>query len=374
MSLASIPLSLYIHMPWCIKKCPYCDFNSHQIRQNDSEENYINALIEDAKNEATLIDQRPIHSVFVGGGTPSLISAKGYETLFNALNTIFTLPKDIEITLEANPSSVEANRFKDYRAIGINRLSMGVQSFDDNALKTLGRVHNSQDAKAAIQTAIAAGFDNFNIDIMHGLPKQTVPLALKDLETALSFSPTHLSWYQLTIEPNTLFYKTQPKLPDENTLFDIEKTGKEKLSNFNHYEISAFCQNNQYSRHNMNYWQFGDYLGIGAGACGKISFKDKIIRRQKKKAPNHYQNSPLFAKETLIAPKAMTFEFMLNALRLKQKIPLKLFEKRTLLNQNVLDEALKKPIAENLIEKNDNDFWVTPLGFQFLNDLQAMFL
>lgn len=369
-----IPLSLYIHMPWCIKKCPYCDFNSHAIKKDDNESDYINALITDLREEASLAENRTIESIFIGGGTPSLISAQGYETLFRAISKQLSLAENIEITLEANPGSVESARFKSYRELGINRLSIGVQSFNDAALKRLGRIHSSEQAKSAITTAIESGFDNFNLDIMHGLPEQSARDAEEDVKTALSFNPTHLSWYQLTIEPNTLFYKTNPTLPDEETLARIEKRGLLLLEDFRQYEVSAFCRDNRLSKHNLNYWTFGDYLAIGAGASGKVTTRSGITRRKKKTNPNHYMNAPTTATKTIIKQDEQLFEFMLNSLRLKQKVPLSLIQERTFVPWPKAEAAIQKAKETQMLDVDTQHFWVTPLGERYLNDLQSFFL
>lgn len=361
-------------MPWCIRKCPYCDFNSHALKAEDSESEYIKALINDLKEEAILSQGRPIQSIFIGGGTPSLISAEGYDTLFSAIQQELTLAPSAEITLEANPGSVESARFKSYHSLGINRLSIGVQSFNDEALKRLGRVHSSEQAKAAIETAIQAGFDNFNLDIMHGLPEQSLEAAKEDLTTALSFSPPHVSWYQLTIEPNTLFYKTKPVLPDEHTLAAIEQVGLNLLKDYQHYEISAFAKDAKCSAHNLNYWTFGDYLAIGAGACGKVTLNQQIIRRKKKTHPNHYMKAPTHASETKLKDEEQLFEFMLNTLRLKEKVPLALIDERTFVASSRIKTAFENACKTELFEFDQEHFWVTELGSRYLNDLQAFFL
>lgn len=373
--MVQTPLSLYIHTPWCIQKCPYCDFNSHKAPQTNQEDAYIDALIADLASHTEQLSQRQFQTIFIGGGTPSLLSAKAYQRLFAYLNDHFDLKPNIEITLEANPGTVDYERFESYRRIGINRLSMGIQSFNDKHLKKLGRIHSSLNAQTAIQSAIAAGFDNFNLDIMHGLPNQTIEEALEDIETALSFKPPHFSWYQLTIEPNTIFYKQQPKLPDDEVLLEIEAKGKAILKNYQHYEISAFCQPDKYCRHNENYWLFGDYLGIGAGAHSKITQSDGVYRFEKKRMPQDYLKSPeTNIQHRRIKPDELAFEFMLMVSRLKRPIPKELFETRTGLSVESIRPQLEKALSLKLISEFDKEITVTEHGFRFLNEFQAMFL
>ncbi len=280
-------LSLYIHMPWCVKKCPYCDFNSHALKGEIDEQSYIKALIDDLDSHQLPTDSRFL-SIFIGGGTPSLFSAQAYQRLFKHLQQNYSLHSDIEITLEANPGTIDFEKFQSYCDVGINRLSIGVQSFNDKHLQKLGRIHNSDHAKRAIDIAQQAGFKNFNLDLMHGLPNQTDLEAAQDLKTALSFKPPHLSWYQLTIEPNTVFYKQHPTLPNEQQLEAIENIGQHCLSDYQHYEISAFCLPEHQCQHNLNYWRFGDYLGIGAGAHSKLTQNSdtlEVSRFEKKRMP-----------------------------------------------------------------------------------------
>ena len=332
----SIPTSLYIHIPWCIRKCPYCDFNSHTSPERLPEESYIQALLADLDQDLTFFPiQTPLHSIFIGGGTPSLLSANAYASLFTGIQRRIPFAKNMEITLEANPGTIEHGLFSDYRAVGINRISLGVQSFHSAHLKRLGRIHDAGQAQQAIEQILAAGFTRMNLDLMYGLPEQTVEQALTDLQVALSYQPTHLSWYQLTIEPNTLFHKTQPTLPMEDSIAEMEQAGLSLLIQhaMHRYEISAFCQNEQWSEHNLNYWLFGDYLGIGAGAHGKITqdAPDQIYRTQKFRQPKDYldPNKTFIAAKQLIAKTDLPFEFMLNTTRLEQAIPYKLFTQRT---------------------------------------------
>ncbi|MBS0351298.1 MAG: radical SAM family heme chaperone HemW, partial [Proteobacteria bacterium] len=277
----TIPLSLYIHIPWCIRKCPYCDFNSHAVRNSIPEKQYIVKLLIDLQNHQAHWQDRPIHSIFIGGGTPSLLSAAAYKELFKGLSFHLEIPKDIEITLEANPGASDQERFSGFREAGINRLSIGIQSWNAEKLQTLGRIHDEQQAEQAVLMAKKAGFTNFNIDIMHGLPKQTLAEAMLDLERTIACEPTHISWYQLTIEPNTFFNRFPPALPEEETLFEIQQAGRRQLqlAGFNQYEISAYCRKDYFAQHNLNYWNFGDYIGIGAGAHSKVTLSEGVIWR-----------------------------------------------------------------------------------------------
>ena len=373
-----LPLSLYIHIPWCIRKCPYCDFNSHKSPETLPEQNYVQALIADLQADVSRFKAREIVSIFIGGGTPSLFSAQAYATLFAELKQILPFAQDIEITMEANPGSVEQQRFTDYRQLGINRLSLGIQSFNPVHLKALGRIHDEKQAHCAIGAARKAGFDNLNLDIMHGLPNQSVAQGLEDLATALSYQPEHLSWYQLTIEPNTVFYKENLPLPSEDEAYWLEEQGFIQLkdSGFTRYEISAFSKTNKQARHNLNYWLFGDYFGIGAGAHGKLTTPKGILRTRKHRQPKDYQNpdKPFLAGLELVEGDELVFEFMLNTTRLEQAIPLALFPAATGLELNNLLPKLKLAQSKNLISLTDTDWQVTALGRRYTNDLQALFL
>ena len=374
-----LPLSLYIHIPWCIQKCPYCDFNSHKSPEQLPEVDYIQALLTDLDNDLCLNASRSISSIFIGGGTPSLLSAKAYELLFNGLSKRLSIEKNIEITLEANPGTVDFVRFKDYRALGINRLSLGIQSFDKHQLKTLGRIHDDNDAHLAIQKARDAGFDNLNLDLMHGLPHQTINEGLIDLKTALSYAPEHLSWYQLTIEPNTIFHKTKPVLPTEDNAAELEEKGFRYLADhhYKRYEISAFCKDNKKSDHNLNYWLFGDYLGIGAGAHGKLTTYDeqKIVRTRKHRMPKEYLTNPKkIAGIDKLNESDCLFEFMLNTTRLEQPIPFELFRERTFLPLERLMPLLRAAETKKLLRLDNKHWQVTELGRRYTNDLQAIFL
>ena len=375
------PLSLYIHVPWCVRKCPYCDFNSHEAGSDIPETEYIQALLDDLDQDLHWVQGRPIESIFFGGGTPSLLSAQAYETLFTGLTEKLTFSPDIEITLEANPGTFEADKFKAYRQLGINRLSMGIQSFQPEHLKKLGRIHDRAQALAAIETAINAGFSNFNLDLMHGLPDQTPEQALNDLNTALSFQPPHLSWYQLTIEPNTEFYKRPPVLPEDDTLWDIQEQGQERLAQagLSQYEISAYSLPNKQARHNINYWRFGDYLGIGAGAHGKITTSGPqgltILRTRKTRLPKDYLNTEkrFLAGLDRIAPEDTALECMMNALRLHDGIPVSDFEARTGMTLSSIETPLGKARSLGLIEC-DTAIRASERGQQYLNELLALFL
>lgn len=375
-----LPTSLYIHIPWCIRKCPYCDFNSHKSPKTLAEENYINALLADFQTDLVSFPAREINTIFIGGGTPSLFSAEAYASLFAQLQQLVPFAENIEITLEANPGTVEQQRFNDYRQLGINRLSLGIQSFNAMHLKALGRIHNDKQTHAAIEAARQAGFDNINIDIMYGLPNQSVEQGLADLHTALAYQPEHLSWYQLTIEPNTVFYKQRPALPNEDEAGLLEEQGLAILAakGYQRYEISAFCKPERLAHHNLNYWLFGDYYGIGAGAHGKITSEnvEHVYRTRKQRQPNDYlhpEKTFLAAKEQL-STDSLLFEFMLNTTRLEQVIANTLFSERTGLPLSSLKPLLAKAEQKGLISVNDTSWQITPLGRRYTNDLQAIFL
>lgn len=388
-----ISLALYIHMPWCVKKCPYCDFNSHAVPQGafsvdgtlstDLEQEYLTALVADAKQQIDWAANRPLSSVFIGGGTPSLISAAGYQWLFEQLREFFVFTEDCEITLEANPGTLEHAPFVEYLNAGINRLSLGVQTFDDALLHTLGRVHGSEEARQAIQRAKADGFSRLNVDLMHGLPNQTVDQAILDLQTAIDCGASHISWYQLTIEPNTVFFRTQPVLPDEDRLANIQAAGEALLRahGFVQYEVSAWAKERP-SRHNLNYWQFGDYLAIGAGAHGKVTVlnQDKtdelaIYRFQKTRLPKDYLAqvpAPALQYEAVQAAD-LPFEFVMNALRLVEGVPSAYFAERTGLAFDAVCETVQQLQQEKLLDENPHQLKCTPLGFNYLNEVLARF-
>jgi putative oxygen-independent coproporphyrinogen III oxidase len=370
---------LYIHIPWCIKKCPYCDFNSHKSAGNIPEMAYIQQLINDFKQDSHHYPKSQIDTIFIGGGTPSLMSANAYELLFDALRKIIPWRQDIEITLEANPGTVDNTRFKDYRALGINRLSIGVQSFDDKFLKKLGRVHDAKKALEAIEKAHLAGFENINIDLMYGLPQQTPLEALNDLNTAIDCQPNHLSWYELTIEPNTVFYKNPPTQPSEDTFIEIEEQGRALLKNkgFERYEISAYGKNKARCQHNLNYWHYGDYYGIGAGAHSKLTTQEgTIVRMAKIRMPNSYLDSSLLIAETrqISETKDIMFEYMLNACRLLQAHPLQDFKNQTGLNIGYLQSFLIQAQQQGLVAINDDTWQITPHGLRYNNEIMQLFL
>ncbi|ASP38355.1 YggW family oxidoreductase [Bacterioplanes sanyensis] len=372
------PLSLYIHVPWCIRKCPYCDFNSHAASAELPEQEYVQALLADLQQDLSWVQGRDIDTIFFGGGTPSLLSPTAYQELFRGLQQHLRFAADCEITLEANPGTFEADKFAAYRQLGINRLSMGIQSFQPQHLKRLGRVHDGDEARRAIDIAKGAGFDNFNVDLMHGLPQQTLAQAQDDLNIALSFEPPHLSWYQLTIEPNTEFYKRPPSLPEDDALWDIQEMGFETLAHagFEHYEISAFCQPHKAARHNLNYWQFGDYLGIGAGAHGKITLASgEIIRTQKTRLPRDYLNpdKAFLSAQQHIASGDVGLECLMNALRLRQGIAVKDFVARTRLTLDAVAAPLTQAQEKGLLHI-DERIRATERGQQYLNELLALFL
>ena len=378
---ASIPLSLYIHMPWCVRKCPYCDFNSHAVPDGklslDLEQEYLQALVEDFKTQIDFAQGRHIHSVFIGGGTPSLISAKGYQWLFSQLKSFIPFEDGCEITLEANPGTVEHDPFAGYLDAGINRLSIGVQSFNTEHLKKLGRIHSNDDAVNAIHLAKEAGFARVNVDLMHGLPEQTLEQALYDLKLAVENGATHVSWYQLTIEPNTVFFRTQPILPLDDVLEEIQAQGEAYLTaqGFVNYEVSAWRKEKP-SAHNLNYWQFGDYLAIGAGAHGKVTQPDGVYRFQKTRLPKDYLAK--VPAENLqfkrIEADDMPFEFMMNALRLNQGVDAKLYAERTGLSLAGLDELLNSLRSRKLMVEDKTRISCTEQGHVFLNSVLEEFL
>ncbi len=374
------PLSLYIHIPWCVKKCPYCDFNSHEAPAGIPEQEYIEVLCQDFDRDYALCQGRPLQSIFIGGGTPSLFSAAAFDTLLEHIRSNSKLGSEAEITLEANPGTAEAEKFADYFSAGINRLSIGVQSFDDAQLKKLGRIHSSDESRRAIEFARKAGFENFNLDLMHGLPGQTVAAAIADLQVALGFSPLHISWYQLTIEPNTVFYARPPSLPDESVLSSLECSGLAQLAEngYRRYEVSAFSKEHYQSQHNLNYWEFGDYIGIGAGAHGKITLpeSDSIVRTQKHRQPNHYLSKSLQAevKRTEVLLDERPIEFLLNALRSRRGFTKAMFQARTGLPFSVIGKKVEYLIANELLEIRDDRIAASDRGYRLLNSLLQEFL
>jgi putative oxygen-independent coproporphyrinogen III oxidase len=373
------PLSLYVHFPWCVRKCPYCDFNSHEVKGEFPETAYLDALRVDLECALPLIWGRKIYTIFIGGGTPSLLSAAGLDRLLSDIRTLLPLDSNVEITMEANPGSFESGKFSDYRASGINRLSIGIQSFNVQHLQALGRIHDGDQAQRAVEIA-HRHFDNFNLDLMYALPGQTLAEAQQDLDRAIAASAPHLSLYHLTLEPNTVFAKYPPALPDEDASADMqdmiaERTGQ---AGYEHYEVSAYAQPGRQARHNLNYWQFGDYLGIGAGAHSKLSFPHRIVRQSRYKHPQTYlaraaAGNPV-AESAEIGRDALGFEFMLNALRLNDGFNPNLFAERTGLNIGTIDAALNEAEKRGLLLRDYRNIQPTGLGRRFLNDLQQIFL
>ncbi len=372
-------LSLYIHIPWCVKKCPYCDFNSHQQPSKISEQQYLQALCSDLEQDLSLIWGRKIHSIFIGGGTPSLLSAEFYEKLLSNVRALLNIQMDAEITLEANPGTAEADRFAGYFETGINRLSLGAQSFDDHQLQKLGRIHNSEQIYRAYEMAQSAGFKRINIDVMYALPEQTVEQGLMDLHQAIKLKPQHISWYQLTLEPNTIFYSQPPSLPDEMIVEHLMEAGINKLqeSGYGRYEVSAYCQPGEASKHNINYWKFGDYLGIGAGAHSKITDvpNRRILRRHKFKQPSSYLDLSKYfvASETAIESQEVPLEFMLNALRMVKGVDASLFSKNTGLSTELIRPGIEKAQRQGLMQNWPLRIQTTELGLNYLNDTLGFF-
>ena len=392
-ALAALPpLSLYVHIPWCVRKCPYCDFNSHELKgshvgdnsallnlESRLEQRYILALIADLDRALPQVWGRPVYTVFFGGGTPSLLSARGLDELLCAIRARLPLAPDAEITLEANPGTFEAHKFAEFRSLGINRLSIGIQSFNPGHLKALGRIHDAVQARAAIEIA-QSSFDNFNLDLMYALPGQTVAQAVADIDTAIGLSPAHVSAYHLTIEPNTLFYRHPPQVPDDDASADMQQAIETGLADagYRHYETSAFAKSGLEARHNLNYWSFGDYLGIGAGAHGKLSFADRVLRQMRYKQPREYMENAeagvAVQQEQAVAVDDLPFEFMMNALRLVDGFDLSLFAARTGLPLHALRKELQEAESRGLIERDHLRLQPTLKGQRFLNDLLQIFL
>lgn len=408
----SVPLALYIHIPWCVKKCPYCDFNSHELSHElradaplSMYDEYVDALLLDAQMQQPLMQGRPISSIFIGGGTPSLLPIAQYQRLFTGLRDCFDVTDDVEVTMEANPGTLEHAPFAEYLEVGINRLSIGVQSFAADKLQTLGRIHDPKQAMSAIKSARAAGFERVNVDLMHGLPQQTLSEALYDIQTAHEAGATHISWYQLTIEPNTVFYRNQPVLPDEDNLADIESEGQALLQRlgYDNYEVSAWAgAADAPCRHNVNYWQFGDYLAIGAGAHGKLTLDSStlnkgasglllaegltdneqlpstgIYRFSKSRLPKDYmtyQNAPKMVGWQQIADDELVSEFMLNALRLYDGVTWSLFETRTGLSYESIARQVQGLIKQGLLIDSAEQLQPTALGRRYMNQILQPFL
>lgn len=374
------PLALYVHLPWCVRKCPYCDFNSHAARDTLPEREYVEALLRDLDTECQTAAGRRIETIFFGGGTPSLFSPEAIAHLLAGIRERVAVADDAEITLEANPGTVDHDRFREFRKAGVNRLSIGIQSFDDEKLKALGRIHGSNEARRAIEAARKSGFDNFNLDLMFGLPGQTVEQALADVCAALAFEPPHLSVYQLTIEPNTAFHAQPPRLPDDDRLWDMQQRIEAELAQagYRHYEVSAYARPGHECRHNQNYWQFGDYMGIGAGAHGKITDTNGIVRRWKVKHPNDYLaaagSRAAIGGEQRLTPEDTAFEFLMNALRLDHGFAPVLFEQRTGLPLSMIAGALDVAEARGLLVRDADGVRASARGARLLNDLLLLFL
>lgn len=385
-NMHDVPLSLYVHIPWCVKKCPYCDFNSHEFSNSLPEDQYIDALILDLASHAVEVKDRKVSSIFIGGGTPSLFTSKSIQRLLIAIDNQLDLADGIEITIEANPGTTDQENFSGFREAGINRISIGVQSFTNPQLKSLGRIHNAQTAIDSVRTAQQVGFDNINIDLMYALPQQDLATALYDIEQAIDLNPTHISYYQLTIEPNTSFYRQPPCLPNNQTSWDIQQAGMGLLAQhgYQQYEVSAYAKTGCQCKHNTNYWQFGDYLGIGAGAHQKlsISLPNSISRCEKPKHPQQYiryinDNKPILETKPLthtLTEQDIIFEFMLNALRLKHGFTKQQFERHTGLPVKIIEETLQTHIADGLLLMNKDRIYCSERGYGFLDDVLQSWL
>ncbi|MFT7460151.1 MAG: putative oxygen-independent coproporphyrinogen III oxidase [Planctomycetota bacterium] len=380
---SELPLSLYVHLPWCVKKCPYCDFNSHEVSSVVlADLAYADALVSDINFEISRLADRSITSIFIGGGTPSLFSVEALEKIFNKVHSQWKISPEAEITLEANPGTTDADRFKGYRDLGINRLSIGVQSFDDNKLQKLGRIHDAGDAHRAIQSANEAGFDNVNIDLMFGLPNQTISEALEDVHTACSQAVTHISWYQLTLEPNTVFHKYPPALPDDDETWEMQRQGQAILAQqgFAQYEISAYAKPDMQCKHNLNYWQFGDYLGIGAGAHGKITDikEHRINRFIRHRIPETYMqkagDGDAIVEQKTVGKEDVILEFMMNVLRLNEGFSESLFSVQTGLEMQDIQAQLNIAIDRGFIIQKGKTIKPTKTGLNYLNDVLAIFM
>lgn len=379
--MTPIPLALYIHIPWCIRKCPYCDFNSHNAPKDLPEKAYIQALLKDLASELPHIWGRKLESIFIGGGTPSLFSAESIDELITGIHALLPFRPNIEITMEANPGTFEQEGFKGFREAGINRLSVGIQSFNQQHLQALGRVHSHTEALQASEIATTAGFDNYNLDLMFGLPQQTQEQALQDLEQAIALNPTHLSWYQLTLEPNTTFHKHPPPLPEDDLIAEMQIAGQDLInsSGYTQYEVSAYAHTNKECRHNLNYWEFGDYIGIGAGAHGKITFPDQSVTRYTKyRQPAQYlqqaTSGQARSSEQQLSESDLKFEFMLNALRLRNGFNTELFQQRTGLAQQNIEKELELAISRDLLTMNNQHIRPTEQGWLYLNEVIQLFL
>ncbi|AWX15354.1 YggW family oxidoreductase [Mergibacter septicus] len=371
------PLSLYIHIPWCVQKCPYCDFNSHTLKHEIPEQHYIDCLLTDLTADLHYVQGRPLHSIFIGGGTPSLFSAESIHSLLQRIEQLIPFSPNIEITLEANPGTAEASRFVGYHQAGVNRISIGIQSFDDRKLQRLGRIHSAAEAKLAVSYAKNAQLQSFNLDLMHSLPDQTPQQALEDLQQAIALSPPHLSWYQLTIEPNTLFASRPPQLPDDDQLWEIFTQGHQLLlsAGYQQYETSAYAKAEYQCQHNLNYWRFGDYLAIGCGGHAKISFPDgRIIRYSKTKHPKGYLQGNFLFEQQEVKAEDRPFEFFMNRFRLLEPVPKRQFEALTGLSLNTVKPQINLAIEKGYILDSKNHWQITDKGKLFLNELLEVFL
>ncbi len=374
------PLSLYIHIPWCIEKCPYCDFNSHKLRGDIPEQIYLEAMLDDLKNDLVYAQGRELNTIFIGGGTPSLISAQGIGWLLTEINKKIPFKKDIEITLEANPGAIENSKIDEFHKAGISRFSFGVQSFQQQKLTKLGRIHGVDEAKSAAIQAKQSGVATFNLDLMHGLPEQSIEDAMFDLQIAIELQPTHLSWYQLTIEPNTQYFSHPPKLPEDEMLWDIQEAGVKLLAEngYKQYEISGYSKVGFECQHNLNYWSFSDYIGIGCGAHGKLTLplENKIIRTTKVKHPKGYldNNRPFLDDSLTVDKEDLAFEYMMNRLRLFAPIPFKEFEGYTGLSIDTIADPIQQAVDKQLLLKNSDHWLITDLGHRYLNELLLLFM
>lgn len=380
MSLQLPPLSLYIHIPWCIQKCPYCDFNSHAVKQGIPEQEYIAHLLADLRQDLPLVVGRPLHSIFIGGGTPSVFSAAGIKQILDGVKSELPVMANLEVTMEANPGTFEAERFTGYVAAGVTRFSLGVQTFQAAQLSALGRIHNAAEARTAAQLAATLPLNSFNLDLMHGLPGQTVANALQDLTTAIALNPPHLSWYQLTIEPNTAFASRPPVLPDDDILWDIQQEGLAVLHNagYQQYETSAYSKPGHQCQHNLNYWRYGDYLGIGCGAHGKVTLpsRNAIIRTVKIKHPKGYMDLSrgYLDEKQQVAAEDRPFEFFMNRFRLLEPCPINDFSAFTGLPLTAITEPITEALTKELVVEQTDAWQITPKGARYLNDLLTLFI
>lgn len=371
------PLSLYIHIPWCVQKCPYCDFNSHALKGDVPHDEYVRHLLRDLDRDVALAQGREVKTIFIGGGTPSLLSSEAMQTLLDGVRSRLPLAADAEITMEANPGTVEADRFVGYQKAGVNRISIGVQSFSEPKLKRLGRIHDAGEAKRAAHLANGLGLRSFNLDLMHGLPDQSLEEALDDLRQAIALNPPHLSWYQLTIEPNTLFGSRPPRLPDDDALWDIFEQGDKLLTaaGYQQYETSAYAKPGYQCQHNLNYWRFGDYLGIGCGAHGKVTFPDgRITRTAKTRHPRGYMEGKYLDRQHDVAQEDKPFEFFMNRFRLLEAAPRREFKRYTGLDEALIRPQLDEALAKNYMTETEAYWQITEHGKLFLNSLLELFL